>query len=165
MNFPHTTQASDSAPAETVLIVDDNRDLVEFVTLLLSHHGFRVRSALNGPDGLEIVRNEAIDLVILDVMMPKMDGILVCKELKRFAPSLPVIFLTAKDDLATRSEAMTIGVSEFLAKPMNIDDFLNRIRSQLRVSQWVKNIDAVFADNGGDLQKNISVLDCKSGRR
>jgi len=152
MTSPSTLPTTDRSPSKTVLIVDDNKDLVEFVTLLLSHHGFKVRSAFNGPDCLELVRTEAIDLAVLDVMMPKMDGIQVCKELKRLAPSLPVMFLTAKDDLATRSEAMAIGVCEFLAKPVNIDDFLNRVQAQLRVSQWVKNIDAVFITSGRDLK-------------
>lgn len=139
-----TTSLAEASGSFTILIVDDNRDLVDFVKLLLSHQGFNVRWAFNGPECLEIIRNSVIDLVILDVMMPKMDGIEVCKELKSLVPSLPIIFLTAKDDLTTRTAAMNMGVSEFLAKPVNIDDFLDRVRTQLSVRQWVRNVDAVF---------------------
>lgn len=139
------TSSAEALPSFTILVVDDNKDLVDFAKLLLAHHGFNVRWAFSGAECLEIVRDAPIDLVILDVMMPKMDGIEVCRELKRLAPSLPIIFLTAKDDLATRTTAMNMGVSEFLAKPVNIDDFLNRVRAQLSVSSWVKKMDAVFA--------------------
>lgn len=148
-----TSNATSVEPSRsfTILVVDDNRDLVDFVKLLLSHQGFNVRCAFSGPECLEIVRNGAIDLVILDVMMPKMDGIEVCKMLKSLAPSLPIIFLTAKDDLATRTAAMNMGVSEFLAKPVNIDDFLDRVRTQLSVRQWVRNVDAVFTSTSTPL--------------
>jgi two-component system response regulator MprA len=129
----------------TILIVDDTRDFVEFLRLLLSHEGFNIRCAFSGSEGLEYVRTEPIDLVILDVMMPNMDGLTVCAELKRLAPELPVILLTAKDDLATRAAAMNLGVSEFLAKPVNIEDFLTRVRTQIHIHEWGKNIDDTFA--------------------
>ena len=125
----------------TVLIVDDNRDFVEFLNLLLSHDGFAVRRSFDGAQGIEGGRDQDVDLVILDVMMPKLDGLTVCRELKQIRPSLPVILLTAKDDISTRAEAMTLGVSEFLAKPVNIEDFLTRVRTQCQISQWDKEMD------------------------
>jgi DNA-binding response OmpR family regulator len=127
-----------------ILIVDDNRDFVEFIRFLLSHHGFSVCWAYNGPDCLETVRKQTADLVVLDVMMPKMDGLAVCRELKQLRPSLPVILLTAKDDLATRAAAMALGVSEFLTKPVNIEDFLMRVRTQCHAAQWERNLDAAL---------------------
>lgn len=134
-----------------ILIVDDNRDFVEFLNFLLSHDGFNVRWAYNGPDGLECVRHHPVDLVILDVMMPKMDGLTVCRELKRSYPALPVVLLTAKDDMATRTAAMELGVCEFLAKPLNIDDLLTRLRTQCQICQWDKNLVSVIGDH--DLAK------------
>jgi two-component system response regulator MprA len=86
-------------------------------------------------------------------MMPKMDGLAVCRELKKMRPSLPVILLTAKDDIATRTTAMNLGVSDFLAKPVNIEDFLTRIRTQCQISQWDKNLDDVCAANPQDLSQ------------
>ena len=138
----------------TVLIVDDNRDFVEFLKFLLSHDGFNIRWAFNGPDALESVRDQAVDLVILDVMMPKMDGMSVCRELKRLRPSLPVILLTARDDIATRTTAMNLGVSDFLAKPVNIEDFLTRIRTQCQVAQWDKNLDEACVPTAQGLSKH-----------
>ncbi|HWP24578.1 MAG TPA: response regulator [Candidatus Binatia bacterium] len=123
-----------------ILIIDDNRDFVEFLNLLLSHDGFDVRWAYNGPEGLEQLRQHPVDLVILDVMMPKMDGLAVCRELRNSHPTLPVILLTAKDDMATRTEAIKLGVCEFLAKPVNIEDLMTRVRTQCQICQWDKNL-------------------------
>ena len=144
MSLPGTTSPVSTPPTFTVLIIDDNRDFVEFLNLLLSHDGFAVRCAVSGADGLERVRDHAIDVVILDVMMPKMDGLTVCRELKRIRPSLPVILLTAKDDIATRAEAMSLGASEFLAKPVNVEDLLTRVRTQCQMTQWDKELDKVM---------------------
>ena len=141
-------------PTFTVLIVDDNRDFVEFLKFLLSHDGFNILWAFNGPDVLKSARDQTIDLVILDVMMPKMDGLTVCRELKRLRPSLPVILLTAKDDIATRTSAINLGVSDFLAKPVNIEDFLTRIRTQFQVAQWDKNLNEACAPTAQGLSKH-----------
>jgi DNA-binding response OmpR family regulator len=128
----------EGAERYTILIIDDNRDFVEFVKYLLAHHGFTMLGAYSGREGLAIVQQQKVDLVILDVMMPQMDGLTVCRELRQLAPTLPVFFLTAKDDLATRAAAIKLGVSEFLAKPVNIDDFVTRVCTQSQVSQWDK---------------------------
>jgi DNA-binding response OmpR family regulator len=71
-------------------------------------------------------------------MMPKMDGLAVCRELKQLAPNLPVILLTAKDEAA-----MALGVCEFLAKPVNIEDFITRVQTQCNMARWGKNLEAV----------------------
>lgn len=128
----------------TILVVDDNKDIVEFVRYLLAHHGFKVKWAYSGKECLETVNSECIDLLVLDVMMPQMDGLEVCRVLKQSHPSLPVILLTAKDDLRTRATAMTLGVSDFLAKPVNIDDFLSRIRDHRDNYRWNKSLDATI---------------------
>ena len=77
--------------------------------------------------------------------MPVMDGLQVCQELKKVAPSIPVILLTARDDMMTRAAAMDLGVSEFVAKPVNNRDLLNRVRTQLRSLEWGKANDQAFS--------------------
>lgn len=140
-----TEPLAKSPDSFNVLIVDDNRDFVEFVSLLLTHNGFSVQKALSGPEGLETLRREAVDLVILDVMMPQMDGLAACREMKQIKPNLPVILLTAKDDVTTRTAAMRLGVCEFLAKPVNMEDFVSRVRSQRDVIDWDKRLDVALA--------------------
>ena len=126
------------------MLVDDNKDFVEFPRFLLSHHDYDVCSAHSGPEALAELRSHRVDLVIRDVMMPKMSGLEVCGEIRRMDSSLPVILRTAKDDLATRSAAMALGASEFIAKPVNIHDLLTRVRTQCRVSQWDKSIESTM---------------------
>ncbi len=145
MNSRDTASPPEPALPFKILLVDDNRDFVEFLKYLLSHRGFDVHCVYSGPACLEAVRTQDFDLVILDVMMPKMDGLTVCRELKTMATALPVFLLTAKDDLATRAAAIDLGASEFLAKPLNIEDFINRVRTQCDIAQWDKSLDNKLA--------------------
>jgi DNA-binding response OmpR family regulator len=129
----------------TILVVDDNAGVLEFLTLLLTKHGFSTLAASNGMACLDLVRSRTVDLIILDVMMPVMDGLQVCQELKKLAPRTPVILLTARDDIVTRAAAMDLGVSEFVAKPVNNTDLLNRVRTQLENLAWDRAAEEVFA--------------------
>ena len=142
--LPDKGQPLPSPPA-TVLVVDDNRDVVDILAHLLSRHGLIALGAYSGRECLEIVRSRPVDVVTLDVMMPEMDGLEVCGELKRLSPSLPIILLTAKDDMATRAAAMALGVSEFVVKPINNRDLIARILTQIRVRQWERETDRTSA--------------------
>lgn len=135
-----------SPPPATVLVVDDNEDTVAILTRLLARNGLKAVGAHSGRECLKIVRSRAVDVVLLDVMMPEMDGLEVCKELRQIAPSLPVILLTAKDDIATRAAGMALGVSEFVAKPVNNSkDLLARIQTQISVREWERETDRTSA--------------------
>ena len=142
MNAGGLTAKQESTP--TILVVDDNKEVLEFLVLLLSKHGLSVKGVSSGNQCLEIVRRRTADLVLLDVMMPVMDGLQVCEELKQIAPWIPIILLTARDDMKTRAAAMDLGVSEFVAKPVNNQDLLNRVQMQLRNLEWNKTVDQAF---------------------
>jgi DNA-binding response OmpR family regulator len=129
----------------TILVVDDNKGVLEFLLLLLSKHGLSAIGTSSGSQCLDIVNSQNVDLVILDVMMPVMDGLEVCRQLKRVKAAMPIILLTARDDMMTRAAAMDLGVSEFVAKPVNNQDLLNRIRVQLRNLIWDKTADQAFS--------------------
>jgi len=131
-------------PEPTILVVDDNNGVLEFLMLLLSKHGLSVIGASSGDQCLNIVKNRPVSLIILDVMMPAMDGLEVCRELKKITRSIPIILLTARDDMTTRAAAMDLGVSEFVAKPVNNRDLLSRVRIQLRNLEWDKTADQAF---------------------
>jgi DNA-binding response OmpR family regulator len=124
------------ATVPTVLVIDDNKGVLEFLLLLLSKHGLVAVGASSGGECLTIVKSRPVDLIVLDVMMPGMDGLQVARELKNICPAVPVILLTARDDMHTRAAAMEVGVGEFVAKPVNNRDLLNRIRTQLRNFEW-----------------------------
>ena len=143
------TSAADPIPPQglkpTILVVDDNKGVLEFLLLLLSKHGLSVIGTSSGSECLDIVKSQPIDLVILDVMMPVMDGLEVCHQLKKLKAAIPIILLTARDDMTTRAAAMDLGVSEFVAKPVNNQDLLNRVRMQLRNLEWDKTTDQAFS--------------------
>ncbi len=139
--------ATDS-PTPTVLVVDDNEDMVYIVTRILSSHGLNALGATNGPECLAIMQSQPVDVVILDVMMPGMDGLEVCRELKRISPTLPVIFLTIMDDMATRTAGMALGASEFVLKPFNEWDLLARVHTQILTRQWDKEMRQTHSDIG-----------------
>ena len=142
MNTADHTVRQGSNP--TVLVVDDNQGVLEFLLLLLSKHGLSAIGASNGHECLDIVRSQPVDLIILDVMMPVLDGLQVCHELKKMTPAIPIILLTARDDMTTRATAMDLGVSEFIAKPVNNRDLLGRVRIQLSNLEWDKTADQAF---------------------
>jgi DNA-binding response OmpR family regulator len=137
-------QAVENNPA-TLLVVDDNKGVLEFLILLLSKHGYTTIGASSGRECLEVLSQRSVDLIISDVMMPAMNGLQLCQELKGVAPLTPVILLTARDDMATRAAAMDLGVSEFVTKPVNNHDLLDRVRTQLRNLEWNKAADQVVS--------------------
>jgi len=112
---------------------------------LLAHEGYRTLQAASGAECLEIVRQEAVDLILLDVMMPGMDGFEVCAALHDIEPAkgIPIVLLTAKDDMDTRLEGMHHGVSEFLTKPINRIELYARVRAQLHIVELARQLDTV----------------------
>src|SRR5262249_26525202 len=124
----------------TLLVVDDNDTLLQLMDMLLTHYGANVLLARSGEEALAIARSRPIDLVILDVMMPGMDGIEVASELKREAPLLPIILLTAKADLKTRAKAMALGVNEFITKPVYNRDLIDRVQTHVATRRWEKQL-------------------------
>jgi two-component system, OmpR family, alkaline phosphatase synthesis response regulator PhoP len=119
---------------ETILIVDDEADLLDLIEYNLEKEGYNVIKAENGQDGIKLARKFNPDLIILDIMMPKMTGIEVCKVLKE-DPVLkirPVIFLTARGDEKTEIEGLEMGADDFLSKPISTSKLVSRIRTVLR---------------------------------
>src|SRR3954451_20405900 len=116
-----------------VLVVDDDRNAVDILDRLLSKEGFAVHCALGGREALAIAAAHQIDIILLDVMMPDMNGFQVCEALKQNERTreIPVILLTAKDDMETRVVGMRLGVSEFLTKPINKIELFARLRAQM----------------------------------
>jgi DNA-binding response OmpR family regulator len=121
------------ADGATVLVVDDNPDVREILSRNLQKAGYCTVTASGGQECLDMVRSRPIDVILLDVMMPGMDGLTCCEELKKIdgCAVIPIILVTAKDDVDTRAAGMRLGVSEFITKPVNMNELYNRVRSQL----------------------------------
>lgn len=140
-------------PKETILIVDDEADLLELIEYNLKREGYNVLKAENGAEGLRLARKHHPDLVLLDIMMPRMTGTDVLRAMKD-EPDLravPVIFLTARADEETEIEGLDIGADDFLPKPISTAKLVSRIRSVLR-----RSTDTV--DTGTEVQAHDLVI-------
>ena len=136
-----------------ILIVDDDPHAIEILTRMLGREGYDCVSAASGAAALDLVRGKAIDVILLDVMMPEMDGLQVCEHLRgdETLRQIPVILLTAKDDMETRSRGMALGVSEYLTKPINKRELFTRIAAQLHSRELNRRLSetaAAFNDKG-----------------
>ncbi|HVN91836.1 MAG TPA: response regulator [Candidatus Binataceae bacterium] len=116
-----------------IMVVDDDPDTVSALARHLQREGYVAVEAISGSECLRIVREHPVDVILLDLMMPGMDGFEVCRALKSNpnTASIPIIMITARDDMDARKEGMHLGVSEFLAKPVFRRQLANRIRAQL----------------------------------
>ena len=125
------------ADGATVLVVDDNPDAREILSRSLQKAGYCAITASGGEECLDMVRSLPVDVILLDVMMPGMDGLTCCEELKKIdrAEPIPIILVTARDDVDTRAAGMRLGVSEFITKPVNMTELHNRVRSQLHARE------------------------------
>ncbi len=136
-----------------ILIVDDDPHAVEILTRMLAREGYEPVGASGGAAALQALKTQTVDVILLDVMMPEMDGLQVCERLRRddTLRQIPVILLTAKDDMETRSRGMALGVSEYLTKPINRRELFTRIAAQLHsreLNRKLAETAAAVADPG-----------------
>ena len=114
-----------------ILICDDQVDIVNAVKIYLSHEGYQLYEAFTGAQALEIVRKEQIHLILLDVMMPEMDGITATAKIREFS-NIPIILLTAKSETEDKVLGLNVGADDYITKPFVPVEVLARVRSQLR---------------------------------
>lgn len=134
-----------------ILIVDDDPNTLEILRRWLNREGYATVSADNGPACLQALGKEVVDVIVLDVMMPGMDGLQVCERLRESDAwrGIPVVLLTAKDDLETRSRGMMLGVSEYLTKPVNKLELFARLEAQLHSRELERRMEATAATVAG----------------
>lgn len=129
----------------TILVVDDDPKICSVLRRGLRFEGYDVHVAEDGPQALEIAREEPPDLVLLDVMLPGMDGLEVCRRLRR-GTSMPILMLTARDAVPDRIAGLDSGADDYLVKPFDFDELLARIRALLRRVQPSDEAVLTFAD-------------------
>ncbi|MCC6177208.1 MAG: response regulator transcription factor [Chloroflexi bacterium] len=123
---------------EHVLVVDDDPEIRDSLRRGLSVEGYAVSLAGDGAEALATARDRAPDLVVLDVMMPKLDGLEVCRRLRMAEDTLPIVLLTARDAVADRVTGLDAGADDYLVKPFAIEELLARVRVQLRRREPVR---------------------------
>jgi two-component system response regulator MprA len=130
---------------ERILIIEDDQAILKVLQRGLAYEGYTVDTALDGRTGLILARDHQPDLVILDWMLPGMDGLEVCHRL-RTGSSVPILMLTAKDTIQDRVQGLDAGADDYLVKPFNLDELLARIRALLRRTQPERVPVLKFAD-------------------
>jgi DNA-binding response OmpR family regulator len=121
-----------------ILIVEDEKGIVDFLKQGLEEEGYTISSASDGENGLKKALELQVDLVLLDWMLPKMQGIEVCKRIRLEKSNLPIIFLTAKDTVQETIEGLKAGANDYIKKPFSFDELLERIKIHFRAKDEVK---------------------------
>lgn len=128
--------SQEKQPLKKVLVIDDEENIIEFIRLGLRYEGFHVEPAPDGEQGIITAQRVNPDLIILDVMMPGMDGLEVLQRLRANPTThdIPIIMLTAKDEVQDKITGLRTGADDYLTKPFDFDELLERIRAVLRRS-------------------------------
>jgi DNA-binding response OmpR family regulator len=119
----------------TILAADDDPQLLRLITRNLQLEGYDVLAASDGQQALELIENNSLDLVLLDVMMPKMDGFTVCYRVREFS-AVPIIIITARGQDQDKVRGLDLGADDYLTKPFSVDELLARVRAVLRRAQF-----------------------------
>ena len=115
-----------------ILVVEDNLDLRELFVATINNAGYRAFGATDGLDALNLMDNTHIDLIVADIMMPKMSGYELTKELRSLGNSIPILMVTAKDDYDSLQKGFSFGADDYMIKPVNVNELLLRIQALLR---------------------------------
>jgi len=142
-----------------ILVIEDDEAIAEFVQLELEHRGLRVRCAYDGPSGLEAVEKFDPSVVVLDIMLPGMDGVGVLKRLRHQGNKVPVIMLTARDTPADKVHSLDTGADDYLTKPFDTEELMARVRALLRRAEG----DEVL--RLANLEVNTSTREVRRGER
>jgi two-component system, OmpR family, response regulator len=121
-----------SIPGMKIMLVDDEPHILQFLELGLTNEGFEVTTAANGMSAITIAQEFQPHVVVLDVMMPGMNGFEVCRMLKKSGSQVAIIMLTAKDEVDDRVKGLTLGADDYVVKPFSFDELLARIHARLR---------------------------------
>ncbi|QTH39932.1 response regulator transcription factor [Cohnella sp. LGH] len=137
-------------PPKTVLVVDDEAEIRDVIHVFLRNEGFRVLEAKHGLEALERLESEKVDLVVLDVMMPELDGIRTCMKIREIS-GIPIIMLSAKQEEIDKITGLSIGADDYVAKPFSPLELLARVKAQLRRSGMAvpkeDNSDAIYVND------------------
>ena len=146
-------------PGTRILLVEDDRSIASFVAPELEHLGFHVRCAYDGLSGLEETRTFEPELIILDIMLPGLDGVGVLRRVRQAGSRVPVIMLTARDSTLDKVHSLDRGADDYLTKPFDIEELLARIRALLRRTEGDEILRVA------DLEVNTTTHEVRRGNR
>src|SRR2546423_8907415 len=159
-NTPKAKDNGDEKPETSerklnLLVVEDDEKILEAITEYFSRAGYNVQTAEDGLSGVQAALNDRPDAIVLDLMLPKMDGLAVCRELREKAPYIPILMLTAKDDVVDKVLGLEMGADDYITKPFSLRELEARIKSVLRRTRAVAATDG--QDEAAILRGNLRI--------
>ena len=154
--------------ADRILVVDDERPIAEILKFSFEREGFEVEMAFDGEEAVAKARASDFDLVILDIMLPKLDGFSVCREIRRFS-TVPILMLTAKEDEVDKVLGLELGADDYVTKPFSPRELIARVRAILRRTRVAENsrsraaADEILRE--GDITINLTSYEVRKGDR
>ena len=130
-----------------ILVCDDDKEIVEAIEIYLTQDGHQVLEAYDGIEAVEILKKESVDLLIMDIMMPRMDGIRATLKIRE-KHNIPIIILSAKSEDADKILGLNIGADDYITKPFNPLELVARVKSHLRRSTAIKESEAIYTVGG-----------------
>ncbi|KTR86347.1 response regulator transcription factor [Leucobacter chromiiresistens] len=158
----HPLHRADGAPIRAV-VVDDEESLTEVISMALRYEGWQVRVARDGQEGLATIREFRPDVVVLDVMMPFVDGLSVVSRIRADGLFMPVLLLTAMDAVEDRVMGLAVGGDDYLTKPFSLDELVARLRALIRRSNLALAVVGDAALSVGDLVLDEATFECSRG--
>ncbi|MDZ8025028.1 MAG: response regulator [Nostoc sp. DedQUE11] len=160
MNYIQNIKISDISEENLILVVDDTTTNLEIVFQILTNAGFEVVTEVNGEKALKQVESRLPDLILLDVMMPKIDGFETCKKLKENSETcdIPVIFMTANSDTESKIKGLNIGAVDYITKPFHEEELLARIKTHLQLRNLTKTLEKRVSQRTAALSKALKDL-------
>jgi two-component system, OmpR family, alkaline phosphatase synthesis response regulator PhoP len=144
-----TKKKMDNQPAQTplILVVDDNRENLELLEAYLEDIDCKTVAACDGPEALEIIKKDKPDLILLDIMMPKMSGFEVCRRVKNDPATahIPIIMVTALNEFGDMQRAVDCGTDDFVSKPVNKLELLTRVKTMLKLKHLTDKLERTLA--------------------
>ena len=131
--------ATAAEPRISLLVVEDDDNISTAISEYFSRASYDVTAVTDGIAGVDAALNNRVDVVVLDLMLPKMDGLAVCKEIRQRSPSMPILMLTAKDDVVDKVLGLEMGADDYITKPFSLRELEARIKSVLRRTRPVNN--------------------------
>lgn len=133
-----------------ILVIDDEKHIAEAIRFNLTIQGHQVTTAENGSIGIDKIANQKFDLVIVDLMMPEIDGIGVIKSIRKNDDLVPILVVSAKDQVQEKVKCLSLGVDDYLSKPFNLDEFLLRVDRLITRANWNQKNDKTSDANYND---------------
>ena len=147
----------------SILLVEDEENLQDTLRLNFEMEGYEVTSAYTGPEGLKAFQNEYFDLIILDIMLPEIDGITVCENIRLINSDVPILMLSAKNQSADRVLGLRKGADDYLTKPFNLEELLLRVHLLINKSHRISSKEHITEEyTFGKNSINFKSLECKT---